>query len=180
MLSGVGYIHYVFYPDDEQELVASTALPDAQQQKPILEKGGGADSARLNPTRSILVEDVSDKNSIGMKVQPQQKVGGETNSVTSNSSQPISVEDVSDDEDEDLRELMSPLRNQTPSEGEWMEPISTQSATTAATVPAINENSCSVHDMKVLQQHSWKRNNKNRNRKRILGMMRYTHHRKTR
>ena len=40
----------------------------------------------------------------------------------------VAVEDVSIDEDEDLQELMSPLRNQTPSEGEWMEPISTPSA----------------------------------------------------
>ena len=66
------------------------------------------------------------------------------------------VEDVPDDEDEDLQELMSPIRNQTPSEGEWMEPIPTQSKTTAA-VPTINENSCSVHGTKVLQQYSPKR-----------------------
>ena len=34
-----------FYPDNEQEQVASTALTDAQQQKPIVEKGEGTDSA---------------------------------------------------------------------------------------------------------------------------------------
>ena len=134
--------------------------------------GGGANSAESNSTRPISVEDVPYDGSIGVKVQPQQIVGGEANSVKLNSSPPISVEDVSDDKDEDLRELMSPLRNQTPSEGEWMEPITTPSATTAA-VPTINENSCSVHGMKVLQQYSSKRSNKNRNRKRILGMMRY-------
>ena len=83
------------------------------------------------------------------------------------------VEDVPDDEDEDLQDLMSPIRNQTPSEGEWMEPIPTQSKTTAA-VPTINENSCSVHGTKVLQQYSPKRTNKNRNRKRIRKMIRYT------
>ena len=84
----------------------------------------------------------------------------------------VVVEDVPDDEDEDLQELMSPIRNQTPSEGEWMEPIPTQSKTTAA-VPTINENSCSVHGTKVLQQYSSKRTNKNRNRKRILRTIRY-------
>ena len=52
-----------FYPDDEQEQVASTALTDAQQQKPIVEKGEGTDSARLNPTRPISVEDISDEDS---------------------------------------------------------------------------------------------------------------------
>ena len=83
------------------------------------------------------------------------------------------VEDVPDDEDEDLQEPISLLRNQTPPDGEWMEPIPTQSKTTAA-VPTINENSCSVHGTKVLQQYSPKRTNKNRNRKRIQKMIRYT------
>ena len=87
------------------------------------------------------------------------------------------VEDVSNDKDEELRELMSPLRNQTPTKGEWMEPTSMQSAT-ATVVPTIYENSCSVHGMKVLQQYSRKRNNKNRNRMRILRMIRYTDQRR--
>ena len=52
-----------------------------------------------------------------------------------------------------------------------MEPIHMQNKTKAA-VPTTNENSCSVHGMKVLQQYSSKRTNKNRNRKRILRMIR--------
>ena len=82
----------------------------------------------------------------------------------------VVVEDVPDDEDEDLQEPISLLRNQTPPDGEWMEPIPTQSATTAA-VPTVKENSCSAHGTKVLQQYSTKRNNNNRNRMRILRMI---------
>ena len=38
-----------------------------------------------------------------------QKAGGGANSVILNSPPPITVEDVFDDEDEDMRELMSPV-----------------------------------------------------------------------
>ena len=85
----------------------------------------------------------------------------------------VVVEDVPDDEDEDLQEPMFLLTNQTPPDGEWMEPIPTKSATTSA-VPTIKENSCSVQGTTVLQQYSLKRTNKNRNRKRIRKMIRYT------
>ena len=36
---------------------------------------------------------------------------------------PVAVEDVSDEEDEEIRDLNSALRNRAPSRGQWMEPL---------------------------------------------------------
>ena len=82
-------------------------------------KGIRPQSSKAMRTAGVKDEDAGDV----LKARNKLEDGRAKPKMSSPTEQQTEVEEVPIEEDDDLRELGSPLRNETPSEGEWMEPI---------------------------------------------------------